>query len=136
MFGGLLGALSYPLLTFLFGPQMAHDFSRAVDIAAFAVILVGIFLLLGAYIRQTATELAVTNRRLIAKYGFISRSTYEILTSRITGANFDQTITGRLLGYGTIFVHGAGGEISPFDNIDQPNLFYKALVTAQGQARV
>jgi hypothetical protein len=90
--------------------------------------LAGLGLLLGAMVRQSATELAITNRRLITKYGFISCSTFEIMINRVTGVNFDQTITGRLLGFGTILVHGAGGVISPFDVMANPQLFQRALM--------
>ena len=94
------------------------------------VVLAGVMLLLGAYIRQMSTELAVTNRRLIAKYGFVSRVTFEIMLSRITGANFEQTVTGRLFGFGTVWVHGAGGEVSPIGGVANPQLFYRALMSA------
>jgi uncharacterized membrane protein YdbT with pleckstrin-like domain len=79
-------------------------------------------------VRQSSTELAITNRRLIAKYGFISRATFEIMINRVTGVNFDQTVMGRILGYGTILVHGAGGDISPFDVVANPQLFQRALM--------
>jgi uncharacterized membrane protein YdbT with pleckstrin-like domain len=133
--GGLAGFYSYPALAFLFGPNIAQEFARAVTGATLLVVLAGVMLLIGAYIRQTATELVVTNRRLIAKYGFISRVTYEIMLSRITGANFDQTVTGRLLGFGTIWVHGAGGDVSPIAGVANPQLFYRALMSALEHAQ-
>ena len=90
--------------------------------------MVGTAFLLAAYIRQTSTELAVTNRRIIAKYCFISLTTFEIMITRVTGANFEQTVTGRLLGYGTILVHGAGGEISPIELVAHPQEYHRALM--------
>jgi uncharacterized membrane protein YdbT with pleckstrin-like domain len=88
----------------------------------------GLILLIGSTIRQSSTELAITNRRLIAKYGAISRSTFEIMIGRVTGVNFEQTMMGRILGYGTVLVHGAGGDISPFDVLSNPQLFQRALM--------
>jgi len=126
--GGFAGFYSYDLVGFFMGPSMVPVFGRVVAGVAFVMALAGLGLLIGALIRQSATELAITNRRLIAKYGFISRSTFEIMINRVTGANFDQTITGRLLGYGTILVHGAGGDISPFDVVSNPQLFQRALM--------
>ncbi|NCC27320.1 MAG: hypothetical protein EOM22_03990 [Gammaproteobacteria bacterium] len=41
-------------------------------------IAIGLFSVLGAYINQISTELAVTNRRVIAKFGFIRRRTVEL----------------------------------------------------------
>jgi uncharacterized membrane protein YdbT with pleckstrin-like domain len=126
---GLIAFFSNVLLRLAFGEQLGGQFAKPVALIAAVVVLSGAALLLGAYIRQTSTEIVVTNKRLIAKYGFISRTTFEILINRITGANFDQTVVGRLMGFGTILVHGAGGEISPIDEVSDPQLFYRALVS-------
>lgn len=127
--GGLLGYYGPAFLSMIFGSAIAQGMTRAVAFVAFFVVLMGVVLMLAAYIRQTSTELAVTNRRVIAKYGLISRATFEIMVNRITGANFDQTILGRMLGFGTVLIHGAGGDISPFDEIGDPQGFYKALMS-------
>ncbi len=126
--GGLLGYYSYAIIGTLFGPSHVQTMGHILSGAALVVVFGGVVLLLGAYLRQTSTELVLTNRRIIAKYGVISRATFEIMVNRITGANFDQTITGRCLGYGTILVHGAGGEISPIDMVADPQMFHRALV--------
>ena len=112
----------------LLGPEILSMIALVVPVLSALVFVVGVFLLAYATVRQSTTELAITDRRIIAKYGFISRSTYEIMNNRITGANFDQSIAGRLLGYGTVVVHGAGGDISPFDVIADPQSFNRALV--------
>ena len=127
--GGLMGFYSQPVLTVLFGERLGAQFTKPVSMVAMLIVLTGSALLFGAYMRQISTELVVTNKRLIAKYGFISFTTFEILVNRITGANFDQSITGRLLGFGTVLVHGAGGEISPIDQVADPQLFYRALIS-------
>ncbi len=100
---------------------------------ALAFTLFGFVLLLAAFVRQASTELAITDQRIIAKYGFISRSTYEIMVNRITGVNFDQTIIGRILGYGTILVHGAGGDVSPFHGVSEPQIFQESLMNVLQQ---
>ncbi len=128
--GGIGGLYSYDIVGFLLGSNIAPLLGRIVAGISLVFALAGLGLLMGALVRQSSTELAITNRRLIAKYGFISRSTFEILINRVTGVNFDQTITGRLLGYGTVLVHGAGGDISPFDGVTNPQLFQRALMDA------
>jgi len=133
--GGIGGFYSYEIVGRLLGPSVVPLLGRIVSGIAFVCALAGFGLLIGALVRQSSTELAITNRRLIAKYGFISRSTFEIMTNRVTGVNFDQTITGRLLGYGTILVHGAGGDISPFDGVTNPQLFQRALMDAVEHGR-
>ncbi len=126
--GGLVGFMSYDIVGRVVGPTMVPYLGRLVAGFALVSALAGLGLLIGALVRQSATELAITNRRLIAKYGFISRSTFEIMVNRVTGVNFDQTICGRILGYGTILVHGAGGDVSPFDIVSNPQIFQRALM--------
>ncbi|MDR3449603.1 MAG: PH domain-containing protein [Alphaproteobacteria bacterium] len=133
--GGIGGYYAYEVTGLFVSPSMLPVFGKMAAGAAFVCSLAGLGLLIGAFIRQTATELAVTNRRIVAKYGFISRSTFEIINSRITGVNFDQSIMGRLFGYGTILVHGAGGDLSPFDVIAHPQLFQRALMDEMEHGR-
>ena len=121
------------LFNMFFGDNFYQGVRYITGACAGVVVLAGLIILIGAYIRQNTTELAITNRRIIAKYGFISRSTFEIMLARITGCNFDQTILGRILGFGSIIVHGAGGDISPFDVVSDPQGFHKALISVLGQ---
>ncbi len=133
--GGIGGFFAYDIVSLIMGPNIAPLLGRIVAGLSLVCALAGLSFLMSAFVRQAATELAITNRRLIAKYGFVSRSTFEILINRVTGVNFDQNITGRLCGYGTILVHGAGGDISPFDCVTNPQLFQRALMDALGQSR-
>ncbi len=89
----------------------------------------GVLMLGHAYLRMISTELAITNRRVIAKGGFISRVTFEIMLTRVEGANIDQTAWGRLFNFGSIFVHGTGGGVTPIDHVADPMTFKKALMT-------
>src|SRR5687767_13851313 len=54
------------------------------------------------------TAIAITNKRIIAKFGFISRSTIEINLPKVESVQVDQGVMGRMLDYGTIIVAGAG----------------------------
>jgi len=128
--GGLFGYFMPVIVDAFFGDAAARHMTRPLALIGFGIILVGAVLLLGAWIRQSSTELVVTNKRVIAKYGFISRETFELMINRVTGANFDQTVMGRVLGYGTIIVRGAGGDISPIDNVDDPRGFHNAVMAA------
>ena len=130
LMGGAIGFLSHDVVRAAFGDDFVSSIGRAVAGVGMAFALLGLGLLIGAMVRQSSTELAITNRRLIAKYGFISRSTFELMLSRVTGANFEQSITGRILGYGTILVHGAGGDVSPFNGLADPQGFQRTLIRA------
>ncbi|MDD4616806.1 MAG: PH domain-containing protein [Alphaproteobacteria bacterium] len=125
---GLAGFFSYHIAGFIASDAMAPTLGKALAGASMFFSIIGFGLLIAAMVRQSATELAITNRRLIAKYGFVARNTFEIMVNRVTGANFDQTVMGRILGYGTIIVHGAGGDTSPFDLVANPHHFHHALM--------
>jgi uncharacterized membrane protein YdbT with pleckstrin-like domain len=66
------------------------------------------------------TELAVTDHRVLAKFGLIKRATYELNLDRITGLNVDQSVLGRLLNYGNVIVRGMGGDMTPIPAIRDP----------------
>jgi len=78
-------------------------------------------------IAYNSTEFGVTNKRIIVKIGFISRKTSENFLQKIENIQVNQTILGRILGYGTIIVHGTGGTREPFDLIPAPLRFRKKV---------
>jgi uncharacterized membrane protein YdbT with pleckstrin-like domain len=96
--------------------------------AGLVAIIIGISMLSHAYVRLISTELAITDRRVIAKVGFISRMTFEIMLNRVEGANIDQTVWGRIFNFGSILVHGTGGGITPVDFVSDPLTFKKQLM--------
>jgi uncharacterized membrane protein YdbT with pleckstrin-like domain len=70
-------------------------------------------------------EFAITNKRVIIKTGLVSRKTVELNLSKIESVNVDQTIMGRIFGFGTITIIGIGGTREPFVNIRKPLEFRK-----------
>jgi uncharacterized membrane protein YdbT with pleckstrin-like domain len=70
--------------------------------------------------RRSATEMAVTNKRVIVKTGLTERRTTEILLSRIESVVVDEPAMGRVLGYGTVIVRGTGGTPEIFEKIQHP----------------
>ena len=54
-------------------------------------------------------EFVITNKRIICKTGIFSRRTLEMNLNKIESVNIDQSIFGRMLGYGTITIIGTGG---------------------------
>jgi hypothetical protein len=87
----------------------------------------GVALLVGALItivvgsvRRNATEMAVTNRRVVIKTGLAGRKTIEMLLNKVESIEVSETTFGRMLGYGTIVIIGTGGTSEPFHNVAQP----------------
>jgi uncharacterized membrane protein YdbT with pleckstrin-like domain len=60
------------------------------------------------WLRWWITEIAVTNRRIIYKKGFIRRQTNEMNMDKVESVQVDQSILGRMLDYGTVTILGTG----------------------------
>ncbi len=73
------------------------------------------------------TEFAVTNRRVIAKTGFIRRHTLEMLLSKIESVAVNQNILGRVLNFGVVTVTGTGGTKESFRAIGEPFVVRKKI---------
>ncbi len=71
-------------------------------------------------VRRNATEMAVTNKRVIVKSGLADRRTIELLLPRIESIAVEEPALGRLLGYGTVVVRGTGGTPEVFRQIARP----------------
>jgi uncharacterized membrane protein YdbT with pleckstrin-like domain len=87
----------------------------------------GIVLALIVAVRQLSTEVAVTNRRFIYKTGWISRRVHDIHLAKIESSNLQQSLMGRLFGYGTLSVHGTGVGSIELPNVDNPNELKRAI---------
>jgi uncharacterized membrane protein YdbT with pleckstrin-like domain len=94
------------------------------------VVVVGLGLLIWAWIRVRSTEIAITNRRVIAKFGFIKRDTVEINLEKVEALKVEQGFWGRILNYGTIFISGAGTSVAPFPDIADPLVFRRKFMEA------
>ncbi|HLY46742.1 MAG TPA: PH domain-containing protein [Stellaceae bacterium] len=111
----------------------AARFDANIELAIEALgVLLGVVALiaaLSALIRRATTELAVTDRRVIFKTGIFQRHTMEMNRSKVETVGVDQSILGRILGYGTIIVRGTGGSFEPIPFIGDP-LTFRSHITA------
>ena len=94
------------------------------------VIVVGLIFLIWAWVNMRSTEIAITNRRIIAKFGFIRRSTVEINLEKVEALRVEQSFMGRMLNYGTIFISGAGTSVAPMKDIADPLVFRRKFMEA------
>jgi uncharacterized membrane protein YdbT with pleckstrin-like domain len=78
---------------------------------------------------NSTTELAVTNKRVIYKTGWISRRTFEMNVAKVESVGVMQPLFGRLLGYGTILVKGTGQSIEPLRAVIAPLTVRNAILT-------
>jgi len=99
----------------------------------FSFLIAGMFLLitirlvLEALVALLTTEFAVTNRRVIAKTGFIHRRTLELLIPKIESVAVYQNIVGRMFNFGSVTVIGTGGTREKFGAIADPMAIRRKL---------
>jgi Bacterial PH domain len=95
-----------------------------------ALFVCGVVAILLGMVRRNATEMAVTNRRVVIKTGLASRKTIEMLLNKVESIEVSETAFGRMLGYGTIVVIGTGGTPEPFHKVAHP-LEFRSQVQQQ-----
>ncbi|MBO0736091.1 MAG: PH domain-containing protein [Alphaproteobacteria bacterium] len=101
----------------------------ALGIAAVIFALLALSSAFRAFVRRSTTELAVTNQRVIYKTGLLARHTLEMNRARVESAVVDQTLLGRIFGYGSVTVRGVGSALEPIHNISDPLTFRSYLTS-------
>ena len=94
------------------------------------VLIITIPLALWEWLKLHFTEMGVTNKRVIFKTGFVRRRTVEMNMDKVETVDVDQSILGRILGYGTIHVLGTGSGIEHLRQVAHP-LELRSAITAK-----
>jgi hypothetical protein len=82
---------------------------------------VGLIKLVKALIYALTSELVVTSQRVIGRQGWIRRRTMDIRHIRFESFETDdQSVLGRILGYGTLTAHGSGGTTFTLHSVFYP----------------
>lgn len=100
------------------------QYARIGGIVLIAIALISFIVSL---VRRNSVEMAVTNKRVTVKVGLMSRSTEEMMLTRIESIMVDQSLFGRMMNYGTITLRGVGGTPDPFPNIAHPLEFRRQV---------
>jgi uncharacterized membrane protein YdbT with pleckstrin-like domain len=120
-----VGPVVFAVIFGLFGlPFLFTQDTAAVGLLF--LVFAGFLVLLG-YFSQKATEMAVTNKRIVIKTGLVKRRTLELLLSKVESIGVEEGLLGRLLGYGSVVVHGTGGTPEPFKNVSRPLEFRRQV---------
>lgn len=107
----------------------------ALGLVLLPVFGLGLIFLVMAFVRYKTTELAITSKRVIVKFGFIRRRTVEININKVESVQVDQAILGRIFNFGTLVISGAGNPQAPIAGISAPMEFRKAFIEAQDRAK-
>jgi uncharacterized membrane protein YdbT with pleckstrin-like domain len=126
--------LGVPGAVLLVWSMIAHD-SNGVTIGTSTIspqgmaitggilLLAGLIILAYGILRRNATEMAVTNRRVLIKTGMASRRTLDMMLSTVESIGVEESVLGRMMGFGTVIVRGTGGTPETFLMIARPQEF-------------
>jgi hypothetical protein len=128
----LIGLIVFLLL--LFASFSSKDFNGLFLVLAFLVLLGGVLLSIWAVAEWANDEFLVTSGRVVAQrqlYGFFD-SRQESPISAILSTAYDTSLSGRLIGYGTISLRSYTGEIK-FKQLPYPESIFDYLEYLRGR---
>lgn len=83
--------------------------------------------LIATYIKRQSSDFAVTNKRVMMKVGVFNTRSIELVLNKVEAIRVNQSLMGRIFGYGDIVVTGSGGTQEPFSHIQGPLAFRRAV---------
>ncbi len=92
-----------------------------------APVVLAVLAIIPPIIKRQSSDFAVTNKRVMMKVGVFTTRSVELLLGKIEAISVDQTVGGRIFGYGNIVVTGSGGTREAFSQIQGPLEFRKAV---------
>jgi uncharacterized membrane protein YdbT with pleckstrin-like domain len=95
----------------------AHEPTMIIGGIFFAIAVLSI---VRGIVMRNSTEMTVTNRRVFVKVGLAARRTIELLLSRVESIGVQESVIGRMLGYGAVVIHGTGGTPETFSMVSHP----------------
>lgn len=109
------------------GKHTERGEAQMIGMVGVALVIFGNLILALAWVRRSANEMAVTNKRVIIKVGFLTKRTIELFLSKVESVEVEQTLAGRIMGYGSITLRGTGGTNEPFSQVANPLEFRRQV---------
>lgn len=105
--------------------QATPNIALEIKILTLALASYGFSRLMQGLLLMQNTELIVTDRRIIAKSGIMTVTTVEMDRRRVSGVIIQQTILGRVMGYGHIYIQGFTSSIGGLPVMVNPRMVEK-----------
>ncbi len=87
-----------------------------------------------SYLVWQAEQYIITNERVIQVEGILNKKEYTTSLEKINDIETDQTLFGRLLGYGTVqLLTGSDSGVNRLDYLDKPFEFKKIMLNAKNR---
>ncbi len=98
-----------------------------VEYLSFFVLCFGGIKFLAELLRYSSSEFAVTSERVIIKTGILERKSLAMHLNKIESIEIEQSLTGRILGFGSIIITGTGNAESKFVLLKDPSKFRQQM---------
>ncbi|HLW68009.1 MAG TPA: PH domain-containing protein [Gemmataceae bacterium] len=110
----------------LFAAQRGFEFI-CVGCIGMAIIVVGSIALLIRVVQRLTTEFSCTDKRILIKSGLLTTQLREMPLGKVEALSMEQSLFGKLFGYGTLVFKGSGGTRRECSHIEAPFDFYKRV---------
>ncbi len=118
------------LVLLLFSHLVAADMLMLVFLSLAAVVaLAALYWTFSAWFHRWTTETDVTNLRVVHKSGFIKRRTFEMSLDKVESVDVNQSILGRIFGWGDVTIRGVGEGVESIKMIGSP-IEFRNYITA------
>lgn len=117
----------FPIIMLLFSIFLLWRESQVVlQITGGVLCVISLWSIVNRLILRLTSDFVVTNKRVILKTGVLRRNVSDLQLNKTEGLIFQESIVGRILGFGTIIVT-TGGITNTYPYIASPLLFRRAI---------
>ena len=113
---------AYPVILLLLSAFFSSAQTGLFYYVSIFLLLSGLFQLIKRILLKMGAEYVVTNKKVILKSGILNRDALELVLNKCEGIRSNQSLMGRMLGFGSIVVT-TGGVTNKFDFITNPIKF-------------
>ena len=113
---------AYPVILLLLSAFFSSAQTGLFYYVSIFLLLSGLFQLIKRILLKMGAEYVVTNKKVILKSGILNRDALELGLNKCEGIRINQSLMGRMLGFGSIVVT-TGGVTNKFDFITNPIKF-------------
>ena len=93
---------AYPVILLLLSVFFSSAQTGFFHYVSLFLLLSGLFQLIKRILLKMGTEYVVTNKKVILKSGILSRDALELVLNKCEGIRINQSLMGRMLGFGSI----------------------------------
>lgn len=113
---------AYPVILLLLSAFFSSAQTGLFYYVSILLLLSGLFQLIKRILLKMGAEYVVTNKKVILKSGILNRDALELVLNKCEEIRINQSLMGRMLGFGSIVVT-TGGVTNKFDFITNPIKF-------------